>query len=648
MARTCTPFAWTTSALLTLLVLPGTTPLAFAAEGKKVALIVGINKYHHAALNKPAPLEFAENDAAELADELKKGGYEVVTLTGKAATRKAIRARLDALRKRPGEGGIFLVALAGHGIQPEGSADAYYCPYDADQRVVRASDKDKDPWDYKTLLALSDVVAYLKASTAGSRVLLVDACRNDPRSGRGRGLGAGLKVGDLPDNTAVLLSCSRGQRSFEHKKWGTGHGAFVYQVLEGLRGKGEDKKGRVTADSLWAHVRKTVPKEVARVLGEEVEQRPFRLITGEVDLRLVRQVVYDLTGGYRFVHFGPDGLKVVLKFGDDGKFRIYDGPTFARVYGGDTGKALCPPLKHGGEVEHAVFSLDGRRVVTASKDETARVWDTATGKAISPPLKHDWWVSHAALSPDGRRVVTVSRTARVWDAATGKALFRPLKHDDRVRHAAFSPDGKRVVTASADKTARVWDAATGKAISPPLKHDGAVEHAAFSPDGKRVVTASENVVLLSEGKVAGEARVWDAATGKAISPPLKHNHFVLHAVFSADGKRVVTASQDHTARVWDAATGKALSPPLKHDRIVFHAAFSPDGKRVVTVSGTARVWDAASGKAISPPLKHEFGVIYAAFSPDGRRVVTAGKYGTARVWDAATGKEVKKVTISED
>ena len=39
--------------------------------------------------------------------------------------------------------------------------------------------------------------------------------------------------------------------------------------------------------------------------------------------------------------------------------------------------------------------------------------------------------------------------------------------------AAFSPDGTRIVTASEDETARIWDAASGKAIGEPLKgHDG--------------------------------------------------------------------------------------------------------------------------------------------------------------------------------
>ena len=82
----------------------------------------------------------------------------------------------------------------------------------------------------------------------------------------------------------------------------------------------------------------------------------------------------------------------------------------------------------------------------------------------------------------------------------------------RLSSAAFSPDGRFVVTASWDGTARVWEAATGKAIGEPLRHEKAVRSAAFSPDGRFVVTASGD----------GTARVWEAATGKAIGEPLRH------------------------------------------------------------------------------------------------------------------------------
>ena len=160
---------------------------------------------------------------------------------------------------------------------------------------------------------------------------------------------------------------------------------------------------------------------------------------------------------------------------------------------------------HRDAVDSAVFSPDGKRLVTASWDGTARVWDAATGKQIALFSGHQGWVYSATFSPGGQRVVTASRdgTARVWDAQTGKQLVTLSGHQDLVYSAAFSPNGQRVVTASADSTARVWDAATGQVIAQLTGHQRPVFSAAFSPDGKRVVTASADRT----------ARIWDASTG---------------------------------------------------------------------------------------------------------------------------------------
>jgi WD40 repeat protein len=78
---------------------------------------------------------------------------------------------------------------------------------------------------------------------------------------------------------------------------------------------------------------------------------------------------------------------------------------------------------------------------------------------VGAPLQHQSSVASAAFSPDGRRVVTASldNTARVWEADTGKPVGAPLQHQGQVASAAFSPDGRRVVTASQDNTARVWE-----------------------------------------------------------------------------------------------------------------------------------------------------------------------------------------------
>jgi dipeptidyl aminopeptidase/acylaminoacyl peptidase len=72
---------------------------------------------------------------------------------------------------------------------------------------------------------------------------------------------------------------------------------------------------------------------------------------------------------------------------------------------------------------------------------------------------HLSWVRATSFSPDGKRIVTASsdQTARVWDAASGQEIALLKAHEGEALSAGWSPDGRRLVTAGADRVARVWD-----------------------------------------------------------------------------------------------------------------------------------------------------------------------------------------------
>src|SRR5436309_15414329 len=57
-------------------------------------------------------------------------------------------------------------------------------------------------------------------------------------------------------------------------------------------------------------------------------------------------------------------------------------------------------------------------------------------------------------------------------------------------------------------------------------------------------------VALLRSPILRTARLWDAATGKALATLAGRGGWVYSAQFSPDGSRIVTASDDRTARVW--------------------------------------------------------------------------------------------------
>jgi WD40 repeat protein/tetratricopeptide (TPR) repeat protein len=326
------------------------------------------------------------------------------------------------------------------------------------------------------------------------------------------------------------------------------------------------------------------------------------------------------------VGFSPDGRYVLMA---DREARLWDVTRAA---------PQVPAVKHPGEFRRRLISPDGQRVLTLG-DGQARVWELATGAPVTPPLTHPAGWRLASFSPDSRAVVTIGfdHVVRVWEASNGAPRGPLVSHPESIEDASLSPDGQRLAV-PVGNTVHVWNVASGAPSCPVIRAGNALAQVRFSPDSSRVLTATQP---WGETLAARGARVWDAVTGKAVTPLLKNSEQGAQvAVFSRDGRRILTASRDGTARVWDAATGLAVSPPVRHGAEIVSGTFSPDGRWFATTSRdwTARVWDATTGEPITPSLKHDETVNSCTFSEDGKRVLTSSDDGTARVWRTPTGE----------
>jgi eukaryotic-like serine/threonine-protein kinase len=229
----------------------------------------------------------------------------------------------------------------------------------------------------------------------------------------------------------------------------------------------------------------------------------------------------------------------------------------AHLFDATTGKPVGGALTHQGDVTVAVFSYDGKRILTGGLDRIARIWDVATGAPIGKPFAHLAPVGAVAFSHDGKTVLTGSgSTAQMWDAASGQRIGVVLEHakSNTVSLVAFSADDHAIITGMQHEvidrnknkyqtghTVQVWDANSGKPIGKPFNVDPGGKMT-LSPDGKTVVSQS-----------GASVRLYDIPSSMPITPTLEFGSNVDSISFSRDGKYLLIVSTDKkrkTARLW--------------------------------------------------------------------------------------------------
>ena len=151
-----------------------------AAEGQKVALVIGNSTY------KSVPLKNPVNDARDMAQALEKMGFEV--LHEENASQRTMKDAIHRFGQKLKRGGVGLFYFAGHGMQIDGRN--FLIPVNADIRAE--SDIEFESVDAGRILA--------KMEDAGNNMNLVilDSCRDNPFARSFRSTSRGLARMDAP------------------------------------------------------------------------------------------------------------------------------------------------------------------------------------------------------------------------------------------------------------------------------------------------------------------------------------------------------------------------------------------------------------------------------------------------------------------
>ncbi len=239
---------------------------------------------------------------------------------------------------------------------------------------------------------------------------------------------------------------------------------------------------------------------------------------------------------------------------------------------------------------------------------------------------HGGPVRALAISPDGKHAVSGSfdTSAIRWSLERNVAEQVMRFHDGAVNAVAWLKDG-RLVTAGADAHIAIWTQGKPQPDKVLDGHTAPIVGLAVSPDGKRLASASWDHTVRLWRLDGGEARTFE---GNAQN--------VNGVVFSPDGRALISAGYDASVRIWKIGSGagivRNLPTPLNT------VAVAPDGEIVAAGADGKVYFLSAQGETLAEVQASSTPIIEAAISPDGALVAAAGIRGSVAVIDRKARK----------
>jgi hypothetical protein len=189
-------------------------PTALRGPEQRVALVIGNSNY----VNAP-DLANPGNDAQSMAKLLNQAGFEVVAATDLTHNDMLkVMQDFSARVAARGQNTVAMVYYAGHGVQLAG--ENYLVPVDA--KITSPNEL------VSNSVRLVDVMATLESIPSRLRIVLLDACRNNPFK-EVNDAGRGLAIVDAPNGSIVGYSTAPGTEALD----GTGdHSPYASAFLK--------------------------------------------------------------------------------------------------------------------------------------------------------------------------------------------------------------------------------------------------------------------------------------------------------------------------------------------------------------------------------------------------------------------------------
>ena len=290
-------------------------------------------------------------------------------------------------------------------------------------------------------------------------------------------------------------------------------------------------------------------------------------------------------------------------------------------------------IYHNDTVCGTYLSANERHALTYDYSGVVKLFDYRLGWSDVGEINHGAGVAEALFSDDGRFVLTVSDNSdrvpvsKIWQR-DGSNLAS-ITHVRGVKFARFLANN-HVLSCGLDGKVVIWCNRPYGSETVRVEHTGPVTSVVISPAGKQLLTCSED----------GTAKLMHCdQSGYWIEQAvIGHHGAVLGGCFSSCGNSVMTFGADNSARLWamDDFNYWQERAVIHHNKTIYGAQFSPSGALAVTFSedGTAVLCSRQSGQNWQEQrvIAHGAPVRAVTFNATEQWLITSGNEFGAKVW----------------
>jgi WD40 repeat protein len=252
-----------------------------------------------------------------------------------------------------------------------------------------------------------------------------------------------------------------------------------------------------------------------------------------------------------------------ITYSSDGAVVIAAGGTPARfgevqIWDTATGKLKKSITTTADTLFGGSISPDGKVIAVGGADNSLRLIAAASGKELQKIGNHENWVLQTVFGIDGKRVVSVSkdRAAKLSDVASGQFLENVNLLRGELLAVARHPKKDLVVIGGEERIPYIYMMDRPKVMK--IADDTTLVRKLPRQDGLIASLAWSSTGKIAVGGMAPQVNIYDAETGTLVASCKGHQAGIYAVAFNPAGDRLATGGFDGHVRIYNSGTGEMI------------------------------------------------------------------------------------------